>query len=378
MWRIMLVAVLILGGFTPGSGQEILISRYTFKGNTTSPDSVHAAILSRNMSLAPVIPVNCPSCPFLPGNPSTGPAYGSYGWSDNPTSPDTSRYIQIPLKVAPGRALALVRISFEIHRENQAADKWQLRYSKNNFASAVASGVMNGHGKWSTVTIPLSPILPLQNLTDSVIFRIYPFNAKKGPTEDKNTFWRIDSVRIYNAGEPLPVELTTFTSTTVGPDIRLNWATATETNSETFGIEHARNGEPFQELDRVPAAGWSVAVQSYHWMHRSADPGQHYYRLRIVDRDGSYDYSPIVTSGKSSETSPLNAWISTGNVLVSGMKNPAGGQLYYFDSNGQLLNSKQVQPGETSSSLELDFRGIGIGILVWEAIGEQSVSVKVY
>ena len=378
MWRIVLAAVLTTGCFIPGRGQEILISRYTFNGNSASPDSVHRSVLSRDISLAPIIPVDCESCPFVTGSPSSGPAFGSYGWPSNPSIPDTSRYIQIPLVVSPGHSLELMRLSFEIHRENQAASKWQLRYSKNNFASALASGLMIGHGNWSTVTIPLSPIQPLQALTDLVIFRIYPFNANKEPTEDKNTIWRIDSVRIYNAGEPLPVELTAFTAAPVGPDIRLEWATATENNSEYFGIEHARNGEPFQELNRVPAAGWSVAMQSYLWMHRTAGPGQHYYRLNMVDRDRMAKYSPVITAKLLADSSPMTAWIQSGFVHVGGLKNHAGGILSIWNVNGDLITRRSIQPGMLTTSLGLGNHPSCPCIVLWESEGEVPVSVKVY
>ncbi|MEZ5031514.1 MAG: hypothetical protein R2787_08935 [Saprospiraceae bacterium] len=36
---------------------------------------------------------------------------------------------------------------------------------------------------------------------------------------------------------------------------------------KTFGIEHALGGQPSRELDREPAAGWSVALPSLHGRH---------------------------------------------------------------------------------------------------------------
>lgn len=350
MWRILLVACLWLLDCPDSTGQDVLISRYTFTGNTTLPSFVHEAVFPRPISLAPIIPTDCPFCPFVLGHPSSGQAYGSYGWPDANT-PDLSRYIEIPVKVTPGRTLDLVRLSFEGHRESLAADKWQIRYSKNNFSSPLASGLLEWPNKWSTVTIPLSSIQPLQNLSDSVTFRIYPFNAKEGPTKDKNTIWRIDSVRIYNAGQPLPVELTHFAVSPEGQDIQLKWATATELNSEYFGIEHALGGVVFQELDRVPAAGWSVALQSYQWMHRAAGPGQHYYRLRFVDRDGQEEYSPVQTTRIQGETSPpLQAWYGNEGLLhVNNLS--TSGILEVWDLSGRLMC--RVSTDNSASTLNL-------------------------
>lgn len=62
---------------------------------------------------------------------------------------------------------------------------------------------------------------------------------------------------------------------------------------KTFGIEHALNGQPFGELDRVPAAGWSVTLQSFQWMHRAAGPDQQNDRLQMSTKPkGSYSVRP--------------------------------------------------------------------------------------
>lgn len=50
---------------------------------------------------------------------------------------------------------------------------------------------------------------------------------------------------------------------------------------KTFGIEHALNGQPFGELDRVPAARWSVALLSCQWRPRAAGPAQQNDRLQM-------------------------------------------------------------------------------------------------
>ncbi|MCB0693600.1 MAG: hypothetical protein H6568_14850 [Lewinellaceae bacterium] len=379
MRRILLGATLLCLAVLSGQSQDQLISRWVFTGNTTFPDSVHQSIRSSAVRLSPVLPTDCPSCPFVPGAPpSLLPGYGTYGWPDS-TTPDTSRYLEIPVFVQPGWRLDMSRLSFETHRESQAASKWQIRYSMNNFSSPLASGVMGSPNSWSTVTIPLTSILQLQDLTDTVFFRIYPFDAKKGPNEMNNTIWRVDSIRIYSAGAPLPVELTRFTAEPDGADIRLQWSTATEINSATFGIEHALDGQPFRELDRVPAAGWSVALQSYQRIHRAAGPGQHYYRLRMIDLDGQEAFSPVVNSRILPETSgAVNGWIAHDQAFIQGISNPLGGILQLHDLQGRMVTSRDIPAGNVTPQLTIERRSNQVYLLSWHPLGGDSIQVKVF
>lgn len=361
-----------------GNSQDLLISRWVFTGNKTTPDSVHQSLLSSSVKLSPVMPTDCPSCPFVPGAPpSILPGYGTYGWPDT-AAPDLSKYIEIPLHVRPGYNLGLSRLTFETMGESQAASKWQIRYSKNNFGSPMASGLMGTPNTWTTVTIPLTSLNQLQNLTDTVLFRIYPYDAKKGPNEKNNTIWRLDSIRVFNAGAPLPVELTRFTAEPDGADIRLQWSTATEINSATFGIEHALDGQPFRELDRVPAAGWSVALQSYQWIHRAAGPGQHYYRLHMIDLDGQEAFSPVVTSRILPETSgAVNGWITYDQVFIQGISNPHGGILQLHDLQGRLVTSREIPAGNVTPQLTIERRSNQVYLLSWHPLGGESIQVKV-
>ena len=49
-------------------------------------------------------------------------------------------------------------------------------------------------------------------------------------------WWAVDNVCIYGS-DPIPVELTSFTASSNGADVELNWTTATETNNQGFQVE---------------------------------------------------------------------------------------------------------------------------------------------
>ncbi|MBH8559362.1 RCC1 domain-containing protein [Hymenobacter negativus] len=96
---------------------------------------------------------------------------------------------------------------------------------------------------------------------------------------------------------PLPVELLSFTAEKRGTTVALAWATASEKNSDRFEVERSRDGRSFERIGQVAAAGSSTSVRRYDFLDRQY-PGETnhlYYRLRQVDLDGTFSYSPART-----------------------------------------------------------------------------------
>ena len=103
---------------------------------------------------------------------------------------------------------------------------------------------------------------------------------------------------LTGASTPLPVELTAFTATTVGPTaVRLAWTTASEKNSQQFDVERSLDGATYYKVGRVAAAGSSSAPRRYELLDGQLPPGATllYYRLRQVDATGTFSYSPVRT-----------------------------------------------------------------------------------
>ena len=91
----------------------------------------------------------------------------------------------------------------------------------------------------------------------------------------------------------LPVLLTNFTATFAAGSANLSWTTEQESNSSYFGIERSTNGSNWQEIATVDAKGNSQIASNYTYADQSAVNGVSYYRLKMVDKDGSYMYSEI-------------------------------------------------------------------------------------
>ena len=93
----------------------------------------------------------------------------------------------------------------------------------------------------------------------------------------------------------LPVELLSFAATEKQGAVRLNWATASETDNDYFEIERSADGEVFLPLAQIHGAGTTLEKQDYLFIDKKPFPGVNYYRLKQVDYDGQFEYSHVVS-----------------------------------------------------------------------------------
>jgi hypothetical protein len=94
----------------------------------------------------------------------------------------------------------------------------------------------------------------------------------------------------------MPVELIDFIITQIEENqTLLQWSTASEINSELFVIERKANHEEvFQTIQTVSAAGFSDQILHYKIDDELPSDGElFYYRLKMIDIDGTFEYSEI-------------------------------------------------------------------------------------
>jgi hypothetical protein len=94
----------------------------------------------------------------------------------------------------------------------------------------------------------------------------------------------------------MPVELMYIEATCENDEIRLRWATASETNCEKFVVERSVDLRKWKTVSALPGAGTINYVSIYEMTDASVPDGTYYYRLSQVDFDGAVTrYGPVST-----------------------------------------------------------------------------------
>jgi hypothetical protein len=101
---------------------------------------------------------------------------------------------------------------------------------------------------------------------------------------------------------PLPVELLAFEAVLIEDKVNqlaveLDWRTLDEVGSDYFVVERSQDQVFFEDVGRVEAKGKSSGINVYQMMDQELEIGveRYYYRLRMVDRDGSFAHSEVRT-----------------------------------------------------------------------------------
>jgi hypothetical protein len=159
----------------------------------------------------------------------------------------------------------------------------------------------------------------------------------------------------------LPLNLLTFKGSLQNNATLLEWETSNEINTSQFIIERSIDGLNFSHIGSATAAGNNTGNNKYSFIDYEATQQSSsilYYRLKILDKDGAYTYSKVVT---------ISLPYITGKVTVS--PNPASTevkvaiiapvegklQLNLIDNTGRVVirNSLWLKKGNNNLSINI-------------------------
>ena len=108
----------------------------------------------------------------------------------------------------------------------------------------------------------------------------------------QNAFGRFQ-IATLDTSKTLPVSILSFTAKPNNKTIQTNWQSSTEQNTNHFIIQHCTDGSSFTDIGTVKAIG--SGANGYQFTDNSPTNGINYYRLKSVDKDGSFSYSKVVS-----------------------------------------------------------------------------------
>ncbi len=163
----------------------------------------------------------------------------------------------------------------------------------------------------------------------------------------------------------VPVILTDFSAYVKNYDVLLSWQTASEVNSSHFVIERSSDNQQFAAIGRVDAKGFSDVKVNYHFTDDKPAYFDRptFYRLAMIDRDGSKKYSKIIaivlkTSGSYVQNVYPNP-VKAGTVLHTGFISGTSQTIYasLINTMGQVLLQKEVKVIKGMNQVELAVPG---------------------
>jgi alpha-tubulin suppressor-like RCC1 family protein len=214
---------------------------------------------------------------------------------------------------------------------------WQNLFA--NFSTGTAFGIRSGSNLWAAG---------------------FNGNANIG---DGTTTNQINFVQI-SCSSILPVTWLSVNGKLQNNNAIIEWATASESNSSHFEIEHSSNGITYNKVGSKVAAGTSSSTSNYSFTHVSPPVGKNFYRIKQVDLDGKFTYSSIVVLQNSDVKAKViiapNPVINTVSLYFSETGNKT---IQLISMDGRVLTTQNINGANSTHSINMGHMPAGVYIL---------------
>ena len=296
-------------GIRLGAGARIVLQIHYPDGSAGQMDSTRinvkfsAITTLRNVNIAPILNMN-----NLTNGPLFIPADSVRTFYSKFTIPANITAIMV------GPHAHLLCKKFEVYGVTPINDT--IRFIKINDWNFHWQG---GHGFQKPVKIPIGTVLHSMAYYDNTVNN--PDNPNSPPQNVSQGEATTDEMMLiyfaylpYQAGDeniiidtashmahyqncvpepiPLPVTFINFTAQPVRHNTLVQWATAQEKNCSHYDIERSADGFVFSKIATQPAAINGDRRNDYSYTDNSAKDSKYYYRIKQVDKDGKFVYTP--------------------------------------------------------------------------------------
>ncbi len=161
-------------------------------------------------------------------------------------------------------------------------------------------------------------------------------------------WWTLSSVDFA-----LPLTLLDFTAEKVNNDALLKWLVTSEINVDFYEIQRSIDAVGFKPVGQVTASANPGTTQAYSYTDTLSpgSSGTFYYRLRMVDKDSRFSYSPVKFISFS-DNNPIRVFPNpvTNLAVVRFGNQPAGSyDMSIFNAEGRQIETHHmiVTPNST-------------------------------
>jgi hypothetical protein len=211
---------------------------------------------------------------------------------------------------------------------------WTYSPLNKNFFGVSNQAIAPGDG--GTIVVTVKGLIPVSSRIS--VANIIRLNPGAYPNENTNNNNLTASLGVVQGG-PVPIKLLSFNAVKQNKSVYLSWETSTEVNSSHFEVQTSTNGTNWQPIGTVTAAGTSNTTQRYSFIHSSPGKGINYYRIKLVDLDAKFEFSPTKAISFSTGTGITilpNPTIDK-VYITSGISGTV--QLHIYSAEGRLIQS---------------------------------------
>ena len=226
---------------------------------------------------------------------------------------------------------------------------WTYDPSTGKLTGVNTAPISTGFSGAEIVDVPIAPVAAGNSILP-VSMQIV--QSASGDNTTNNAFELPISV-LAGSGGVLPVKLESIDGLGEKCNAQVKWSTSNEINLSKFEIEVSKNAVDFDRAGTVKPSSSNAGNYQFNTTQSS---GKNYYRLKIIDKDGSFTYSKVITISTSCSDKVVKVFPNPVkldqllNVNISGYDASVKGDLY--SSTGQFVKTYVLKNGANNLSVE--------------------------
>jgi hypothetical protein len=180
-----------------------------------------------------------------------------------------------------------------------------------------------------------------------------------------------------NAASPcgtLPITLSSFRALVNGSTVLLNWEVDNAINFSHFEVEYSIDGSYFSSVGRV---NFSSLQSAYQFTHSPVTATVNYYRLKMVNTDGSFRYSNVLVIRISMQAKGMTVYPQPAkdHVTVSlPVVIPQKVSIQLFNSTGEKVKENSIQLNRGNNLFMIDnLQLLPAGIYLLRTVADENV-----
>ncbi len=197
--------------------------------------------------------------------------------------------------------------------------------------------------------------------------------------------------------QALPVRLISFTGKSIDTGNELTWKTSSEQNFSHYEVERSLDGQAFEQIDKVSGASSnSTEILSYTYLDKNQNSGMvpgantstnignlgaAYYRLKMIDLDGSNEYSKVIYVESKEKPSivgefyPNPAFGNEVKVDITAKGNSLW-TITAYDLSGRIVNIETLTLDKGLNNVKIDLTKARNGISIFKFENAEGVQYR--
>jgi hypothetical protein len=282
--------------------------------------------------------------------------------SDSVTNADSDRYVgvaEMGLNSTGKSNIGVKWVSVLIHPGDSAIPRnyaVRLQYrigTTGKYTDVINNGdpvEFNSIGKDSNARATVTGTLPAVCDNQSVMYIRWVYFQDVYAGSGTRPEITVDSLEV--GANLLPVNLLSFSAVLNGGSVSLAWQAVDEVDFSHYEVEKSIDAVSFTTIGEVPGKN-TPGVNNYSFSDDKIITGNSFYRLKMVNEDGSFFYSGTVyvtvkaTTGVSVYPNPV-----TNSVVLSHPQALSGATIQIIGSDGKRVSLYNVQLNAVQTSVD--------------------------